>query len=362
VKSFTVLILFLISCSVWSSDWTYIIFIAGDGSYLGPEKNIDNSIELKDQGELLYKEAISRAKTDKNNSYVIYYDPRKRSDQQLEIFQKGNRIYRDFPDSRYERRGMIRERDTTDVKEFARTAYYAKKYTNRANKKMFYYYGEHFGVVSSFDYDYSHKKSSFNQNVFFKGLSYFGKLDLLYMQTCYVNTIEFLSKAKDYTKTILTARLAVPNQFLMLESLISDPIDEIDLSNKLITENSKRSRKFDLIYYKMDETFIGLFNLLNQLVIPAEYKEVLTQRLSSKKIDGVDRYDDLAQAVSGGDEFFFNPVFFMPDTKEVIVDLFDYLSVLSNFSMQDDQIEEIISYVERHPELARLKKILLTLN
>jgi hypothetical protein len=354
--------LFLLSFSVWSSDWTYIIFIAGDGSYLGPEKNIDDSIELKDQGELLYNEALLRARADKQNSYVIYYDPRKRRDQELQIFDKGARVYRDFPDSRYKRRGMVRERDTTDVKEFGRTAYYAKKHTNAANKKLFYYYGEHFGEVASFGYDHSHKKSSFNQDVFFKGLSYFGKLDLLYMQTCYVNTIEFLSKAKDYTKTILTARLAVPNQYLKLESLLSGAVDGIDLSNKLIAENSKRSRKFDFIYYQMDEIFLGLLNLLNQLVIPAEYKQVLTKRLSPKKIDGVDRYDDLAQAVSGGDEFFFNPVFFMPDTKEVIVDLFDYLSVLSNFSMQDDQVEEIIGYIEKHPELARLKKILLTLD
>jgi hypothetical protein len=362
VKSIIYLILFIVSYSAWSADWTYIIFIAGDGSYVGPEKNADNSIDLKDQGELLYKEAVGRAKSDKNNSYVIYYDPRKRSDQQLEIYQQGARVYRDFPDARYERRGLVRERDTTDIKEFSRAAYYMNKYTNKQNKKMFYYYGEHFGVESSSGYDYSHKRSVFNQDIFFKGLSFFGKVDLLFMQTCYVNTIEFLTKVKDYSKTVLSARLAVPNQYLQLESLTSRSLDGVDLSKQLIIHNSNRSRKFDLIFYQMDETFDELLILLKKLIIPADYREVLTKRLSPKKINGVDRYDDLAQAVSGGDEFFFNPVFFMPDTKEVIVDLFDYLSVLSNFSMQDDQIEEIISFIENHPEFARLKKILLTLN
>lgn len=332
--------------------WTYIFWINGDFDYQGPVYNGDDRIELKYQPRLIYEQVLEMAKEDRKNNYIIFFDPKGRGRffnfnkryVQMRVYEKSKRLYRS---------GLsYRDIDATRVDTFETMAQVAWDHLGQSwkkSQKMLYFYGEHFPIEGLVDYDYTSYSEGFGLERFVPGLEEFtkrgGKLDLLIMQTCYVNSLTFLARTSHLTKSYLLPENAILNTKMSLSELFEFQGQREALSLQVLRDNEGHERYPWLQYSKEVEHLALLMEKLKSEIDKTSFNRELIR-------DSLDEYEGFISQVS--------PESVLLESGEVLIPFYDYLSLLERYQVSGfDILDEIDEILIKNPHLQKLKEVLL---
>ncbi|MCK5073839.1 MAG: hypothetical protein KAQ98_10465 [Bacteriovoracaceae bacterium] len=327
------------------NSWTYIFFINGDFNYNGPSFKDDHSVEIEDQSRELYKKVKKMAKEDKTNNYVIFYDPRGTGPLfkhvRIKVFKNGKQIHTSWP-------LFNMEINASSPETFEKLAGIARKELSDfdSTKKLFYFYGEHFPVFGKINYDLSHKKELFGGEEFKSGLEYFAPVDLLVMQTCYVNSISFYSMLKDLVKRFLVPQKAILNVPLNLESLHNSTAKADEIASEIISKN--KHDKYPLLTYGTEINFmIKIVNELEKNIFSEDFNDERTIH----EEDGIPAWTNEVSTSS-----------VILNTKEVLVPIESYVTVLDQYLKSNKELlDEFENLLDTYPEFSQIYEVFHTL-
>lgn len=336
------------------APWTYVFWINGDFDYQGPVYGSDDVIELEDQPELIYENMVQLAESDQQNNYIIFYDPKGRGKfynkkhVKIDVYQKGQQ--------RYKAGWRFKEIDATRPGAFQVVAQEGIKALGeswKASQKMFFFYGEHFPIKGEVDYDYTSYAEGFGLEKFKQGLGEFtklvGKMDLLVMQTCYVNSLSFLSSATSFADHLLVPEKAILNTKMDMSPVHNFTGHNLELAKKIQELNSNHSRYRWLDY--SSKAITPLWSLVEEL------KENVDKKSFDKNF--------VRQDVTDYESFIFqvSSDATLLTSNEALLPFYDYYSLLERYQLKNFKLlDQIDDYLDMHPELENLSEVLLELD
>lgn len=341
-------------------SWIYFFHINGDLDYLGPSAaaGVDQKIELVDQSQRIYQQALDLASHDYQNSYAIFFDPRGRTlrDDSDEgtvydthspgpqsatwtVFYKGKRIFFHHTDE-------VDATSPRQIRFLAQKAWPLLKKSSSNFRLVYYFYGEHFPSQGGMFYDLSHPQSRYGQRQFLDGLqaitSKFGRLNLLILQSCYLNHPQFLGPIQRLTENVFLPELAILNRPLHLQSLVG-PSTSSERVEALLSENQTDPLR-PLIYYNSTE--LRWIKRLYDLQVQLDQKEFIPVR------------ETLTQADSPALRELDPEARHLLTTQEAIVDIYSYLNLIYSYTTVPTQLDEIIDEMEQQPNLEKLRGLI----
>lgn len=348
---------FLLMCSqAFASErpWTYVFWINGDFDYQGPVYGSDDVIELEDQPDLIYDKLTELAQADLHNNYIIFFDPKGRGKfynkkhVKIDVYQKGEQLYKAG--------WRFKEIDATRPGAFQVVAQEGIKALGESwkeSQKMFFFYGEHFPIKGEVDYDYTSYAQGFGLEKFQKGLQQFtklvGRMDLLVMQTCYVNSLSFLNAATSFAHQILVPEQAILNTKMNFGPLLNFEGSRLDLGKKLQQANNTHPR-YNWLQYRSEEVE-PLWRLVEELKQNVD-KEFFNQRFVRQEVKD---YESFIFQVSSEATLL--------TSNEALLPFYDYYSLLERYQLQNfELLDQIDDHLDMYPKLKNLSEVLLELN
>lgn len=334
--------------------WTYIFFINGDFDYLGPTRHEGSSqITIQDQSRRVYKSIHKLATTDKTNNYVIFWDPRGKGQffnskyVRMKIYKRGEFVSSKIGLSEVnagDKKVFETLREKIDEGlgiEYART------------KKMLYFYGEHFPLRGAVQYDLSHKSDGFGYLEFRKGLDILtkgtGGFELIFMHTCYVNTLSFLNTLTDYTKEFIVPKKAILNGPLDLSTLTSEFMTTQGRVSGLLNSNRRHS-DYELINYNSFE-----INILSRHLEEVSYDMDLMGYNSNYFSMNFNRDAKRIQQ-------FAPSLIALPLTREVLVPITAFINLMDMYLIRGEfNLIELDIFLNNNAHLTDLYEVMMPL-
>lgn len=345
MRKFFVLIL-LLSCMTSHAleNKTFVFFINGDWYYKGPQFE-ETGVRLEDQANILYKQILKRAKEDKKNNYVLFYDPK----------GKGNILNRKWVKFRIFERGKGRyshllkdaEIDTTKdsfIELFSRTI---KKKLGALKKdsSVFYYYGEHFPAHKEYRLDLSgDQNSKYGLKKLLRLMAKLGGFHTSIFHTCYVNALDFVGPLLDLSNEVIVPKSAILNTPLKMENAFSQNY-LVNFSDTLVQENSDHER-YKLFRYGQDAKYLfQKIVQLNSYVEPLVWQNMLNHFHKKDETDVKEL----------GSEAFILRDWFDQKEKEIFLPFYDYLNLIDrNLLRGEENLDRIDQMIDKNPSLLEL--------
>lgn len=355
MKKILLIFLFLISSVSALEEKTFIFFINGDWFYQGPVYE-DETIRLKDQANLIYRQMVKVAKKDSKNNYVLFYDPLgkgsiiNRKWVKLRIYKKGKKVFG---------LGLKKpEVDTGSLKFYSdfKNIISDNLGSLSQKQKILYYYGEHFPAYGELSLDQTGSDSSGKGSIGLKKvlslMSLIGPIDTAIFHTCYMNAIDYLGPLLDKARQVVLPSKAILNTRLNWDSALKAK-NLNDMADKLITSNHISS-KYNFVKYGQEaKTLFSLTKLLDSSVSRKHWNSWLDQ----------ERLTSFESLRNRGEEVLFLTPLSETDSREVQVPFYDYVNLINQYLLGDDiLLNSIDTHLDKYPHLEKLKKVISTPN
>ena len=355
VKKVLLIFFFLISSVSALEGKTFIFFINGDWFYQGPVYE-DESIRLRDQANLIYRQMVKVAKRDSDNNYVLFYDPLgkgsviNRKWVKLRVYKKGKKVFG---------LGLKKAEVNTGSLEFY--SVFKKIISDNLGsltqkQKVLYYYGEHFPAYGELTLDQTGSDSSEKGSIGLKKvlslMNLIGPIDTAIFHTCYMNAIDYVGPLLGKARQVVLPSKAILNTHLnWAKALQTKNLDE--MADKFIEINRLSSKYYFEKYGQEATKLSSLTELLNSNVSRKHWNSWLEQgRVTS--------FESLKNRGDG--VLFLTPLSEM-DSREVQVPFYDYINLINQYLLSDDiLLNTIDSHLDKYPHLEKLKKVISTPN
>lgn len=315
----------------------YIFYIAGDYFFEGP--TYDNErVKIQDQAKRMYKSIRKQAGADKNNSYVIFFDPIGSchlfgNKARIESFKKGKRIQsKRFCEIDMTSPENYRKLNQLIAGNFSREDY---------DKTMVYYYGEHISLRPANVYDLGNINNRFDMDLFVEGLSKLEEIeevDHLVLHTCYNLNKNLIAKLHgNVSVKYLTGSM---NSLPRAASNISALKGNEPLSTKIrkfSSDNNRGSHPFTFnqvnvkhlapILEKIDRAFGKVYRR-------ADYLDKLIDTRNFLLLNGPNEEVDLIDGVK----------LVLPESQEVLVNYDEFVRYSSRYLTNINELRKI--YIE----------------
>lgn len=343
MKKIILLLSFLfISNAFGLKDKTIVVFINGDWFYQGPQIE-EEGIRLKDQAKVLYNDFLSRAKADKENDYVLFYDPKGKGNflnrkwVKFRIFKKGKSLYSH----------KLKDREVSTSSQAFR-----KMFSNIVKKNLglmkeenslFYYYGEHFPAHYKTKLDLSSSEGTSLGDIILL-MDSIGRFHTSIFHTCYLNAVDFVGPLLNQSKTVIVPEKAILNIPLNLKNAFEQNSLE-SFSDVLKRENSS-SEKYKMLKYGSETKFlIKRINSLKNLVSQKHWFEMLEFHH--------ERTEKEFQEISKNG--FFLKDWNSKKKKEIFLPFYDYINLIDRYLLDGDEIlDDIDQLIDANDDYLRL--------
>ena len=201
--------------------FTYIFMIAADADHTGPDANNEEvQLHFRDQSRAFFEKVVFAAENDHYNRYLIFFDPLGssfRTRVEWRAYEKGALV------------GQLREReiDSADLNVYKRIAgaldrYFPDPSYHQDTKKMFFYYGHSITQAATQNYDHSNPDTAFSAATFLEGLSYMGRIDVLFAMSCYAYNMNFLAQLPERVQYAALGVGKLPNSMGDFNGILVD--------------------------------------------------------------------------------------------------------------------------------------------
>lgn len=345
-------LLFFLSTNVYALEGkTLIYFLNGDWFYQGPVYE-ENSIKLKDQSEVIYRNLVKMAKNDKFNNHVIFYDPLgkgsllNRKWVKLRIYKKGKKIFG---------LGLKRpEVDTGDVKFYSELKKIMKSNLGVAKAKdtLFYYYGEHFPAYGELPLDRTNIEvksgGMIGLSKVLKLMDTIGAVDTAIFHTCYMNALDFMGPLLKRARQVLVPERAILNTSLNWEkSLKNNNFDHFLLN--FMKDNNKNPNYQFINYGQEARELFSLTEELNTNISKDHWNRYLEGQRETEFVSLQNRGKEVIFLDALGDGF----------SQEVQLPYYDYINLVDQYLIRDNgNLDNIDDHLDKFPHLEKLKKVM----
>lgn len=309
---------------------TVIVFISGDWDYLGAVADNSGQLDLKDQAEHSYKEWIKTADSDESRNYIIFYDPRgkgkifNRKWVKTRVYRKGEKVY-----------SLLGKREISSGQEaFAHLKNLADKYfgeSYKQDKKVFFYYGEHFPARGKAMIDLGGSDEIGAIDII-SGIKSLGeRFDRIVFQTCYLNNLRFLAPASEVTRELVLPKLATLNHAIPPNLLLSNLTKE-EMAQKLSSD------KYRWVSYGAE------VRQLNRLMRELEANTSITAFLKLQSVKDQNSFDEIVKERSPGAIYLSDNEYQLP--------VWDVLSIYDQYLLAgEEKLDEVEALMDQHPHL-----------
>ncbi|MGE0614168.1 MAG: hypothetical protein AB7P04_00885 [Bacteriovoracia bacterium] len=222
------------------ADWLHHYVIMGDGFYRGITKLKNGQLKDEEQSSRIRAAARKQARSDRENSYLIYWHVGGESSI-LELYRHGKRVY-------YRYFGALMDTNVT-LSPVSRTDFaYMHELTHKHGlvgentQRSLYFYGKHVADPGAntqyfrrlYRKDYSRTDLKMGVDTLAGGRPW----DLLIVNSCFMNELAFLSELASSAKLIVTAEDAVLNSPGVLPISTSNEEAPIEIARRFQTDNA----------------------------------------------------------------------------------------------------------------------------